>query len=129
MVLHGNGNCSLAALIQIKPDLPSHGHQTRIPASKKTALSQGELALSLLAALLVYIVVGLLAGVLAHLVMKGSALGLLCDVMAGCAGGLLGGMAMHFMGPDDQTAFMSIAAATVGGCVLIMIAGPLRARF
>ena len=84
--------------------------------------------MSMLASLLLYIVIGLLAGLLAHLVMKASALGLLCDVVAGCAGGLLGGLAMLILGPSDQSVFIPMAAAAVGGTVLIMFAGPLKNR-
>jgi uncharacterized membrane protein YeaQ/YmgE (transglycosylase-associated protein family) len=78
--------------------------------------------------LLAYVVIGLLAGLLAHLVMKGSALGLLCDVASGCVGGTVGGLLMSLFGPTGQSPFLSLAAAAVGGCIVIMIAGPLKSR-
>ena len=78
--------------------------------------------------LLAYVVIGLLAGLLAHLIMKGSALGLLCDIVSGCVGGLVGGLLMSLFGPAAQSPFPSLAAAAVGGCVVIMIVGPLKSR-
>ena len=78
--------------------------------------------------LIVFSVIGLLSGLLAGLIMRGSGLGLACDVVAGIAGATLGGILMAFFGAADQPEFYLYAGAAVGATIVIMLAGPIKRR-
>ncbi|GBE07182.1 hypothetical protein BMS3Bbin11_01784 [bacterium BMS3Bbin11] len=78
--------------------------------------------------LLVFLVIGLIAGLLAGLIMRGSGLGLACDLVAGLVGSVLGGIFMMTFGGAGQSDFKSYAAAAVGATVIIMVAGPVKRR-
>lgn len=78
--------------------------------------------------LIVFIIIGLASGLLAGLVLRGSGLGLTCDVVAGVIGGVLGGGLMVFFGNPLQPDSYAYAASAVGATILIMLAGPLKRR-
>ena len=78
--------------------------------------------------LIIFLAIGLLSGLLAGLILKGSGLGLLCDIAAGLAGGMIGGILMVVFGDPGQPQFYSYAAAAVGATIVIMLAGPVKRR-
>ncbi len=76
--------------------------------------------------LIVFLVIGLGSGLLAGLILRGTGLGLACDVGAGIVGGAVGGILMAYLGDPSQSVFMMYAAAAVGATVVIMMAGPIK---
>ena len=80
--------------------------------------------------LLTWIVVGAIAGWLASLVMKGSGLGLIGNIVIGVIGALVGGyLAATFFNMSDAISgfnFTSIVVAFLGAVIVLFIVGLFR---
>jgi uncharacterized membrane protein YeaQ/YmgE (transglycosylase-associated protein family) len=80
--------------------------------------------------LLTWIVVGAIAGWLASLVMKGSGLGLIGNIVVGVIGALVGGyLAGTFFNMSDAISgfnFTSIVVAFLGAVIVLFIVGLFR---
>lgn len=76
-----------------------------------------------LTAILVWIVVGGVAGLLASLLVRGTGLGLVGDILVGIVGAFLGGFIFGLMGQAGVTGFnlYSLVVAFVGAVVLLVI--------
>jgi uncharacterized membrane protein YeaQ/YmgE (transglycosylase-associated protein family) len=73
---------------------------------------------------LVWIIVGGVAGLLASLLVRGTGLGLIGDILVGIVGGLLGGFIFNLLGLAGVTGFnvYSLVVAFVGAVVLLLVA-------
>lgn len=69
-----------------------------------------------------WIVVGLLAGWLAGLISRGSGFGCIANLLIGLVGSILGGWIFSKLGIGGGGFIYSLAAATVGAVVLVLIA-------
>lgn len=69
-----------------------------------------------------WIVIGLIAGWLAGKISRGAGFGCLTDIILGMVGSLLGGWIFTKMGLFGGGFLYSLAAATVGAVILVMIA-------
>jgi len=79
--------------------------------------------------ILIWLVVGLVAGVLASLIVRGSGLGIVGDILLGIAGAFVGGWAFHALGwhaPFTGIASV-IAVAFVGAVILLALVHLIRA--
>ena len=72
-------------------------------------------------AFLAWIVIGLLAGWLAGLISRGGGFGCLGDILIGLIGSVLGGWIFLKLGIGGGGFVYSLAAATVGAVVLVVI--------
>jgi uncharacterized membrane protein YeaQ/YmgE (transglycosylase-associated protein family) len=72
-------------------------------------------------AFLAWIVIGLLAGWLAGLISRGGGFGCLGDILIGLIGSVLGGWIFLKLGIGGGGFVFSLAAATVGAVVLVVI--------
>lgn len=72
---------------------------------------------------IVWVVVGGLAGLLASLIIRGTGLGLLGDILIGIAGAILGGFLFEQFGHPGVTGFnlYSLLVAFVGAAILLLI--------
>src|ERR1041385_3562538 len=78
----------------------------RDPSASADSVACGRLLAPVLAAresmttntILIWLVVGLVAGVLASLIVRGSGLGIVGDILLGIAGAFVGGWAFHALG-------------------------------
>lgn len=77
----------------------------------------------MLAAIITWIVVGLIAGWLASLVVRGTGLGIVGDIVVGIIGGIIGGIILSLIGGSGVTGFniWSIVVAFIGAVVLLLI--------
>lgn len=77
----------------------------------------------MLGALLTWIIVGGIAGWLASLVVRGTGLGILGDIIVGIIGGFIGGLLLSLIGGAGFTGFnlWSLIVAFIGGVVLLLI--------
>lgn len=77
-----------------------------------------------LTTILVWIIVGGVAGLLASLLVRGTGLGLVGDIVVGIVGGFLGGFIFNLLGLAGVTGFnlYSVVVAFVGAVVLLVIA-------
>lgn len=77
----------------------------------------------MLAAIITWIVVGLIAGWLASLVVRGTGLGIVGDIIVGIIGGVIGGIILSLIGGAGVTGFniWSIIVAFVGAVILLLI--------
>ena len=77
----------------------------------------------MLGAIIVWIVVGAIAGWLASLVVQGTGLGLLGDIIVGIIGGFLGGLILSLLLPGSYGVsgfnLGSIVVAFIGAAVLL----------
>jgi uncharacterized membrane protein YeaQ/YmgE (transglycosylase-associated protein family) len=76
-----------------------------------------------LSVILVWIVVGGVAGLLASLLVRGTGLGLVGDILAGIVGAFLGGLLFNALGHAGITGFnlYSLVVAFIGAVVLLVI--------
>ena len=74
--------------------------------------------------ILVWIIVGGVAGLLASLLVRGTGLGLIGDILVGIVGGFLGGFIFNLLGYAGVTGFnlYSVVVAFVGAVVLLLVA-------
>jgi uncharacterized membrane protein YeaQ/YmgE (transglycosylase-associated protein family) len=88
--------------------------------------------MSLITALIFWIVVGLIAGFLASVVMRGGGYGVVGDIVVGIVGALIGGFIMNAFGLNGGGLIYSIIVAFIGACILIfllrLISGGTRRR-
>jgi len=77
----------------------------------------------MLGALLTWIIVGGVAGWLASLVVRGTGLGLVGDIVVGIIGGFIGGLLLSLIGGAGFTGFnlWSLIVAFIGAVVLLLI--------
>ena len=77
----------------------------------------------MLGAIITWIVVGLIAGWLASLVVRGSGLGIVGDIIVGIIGGVIGGIILSLIGGSGVTGFniWSVVVAFVGAVILLLI--------
>ena len=77
-----------------------------------------------LTTILVWIIIGGVAGLLASLLVRGTGLGLVGDIVVGIVGGFLGGFIFNLLGLAGVTGFnlYSVVVAFVGAVVLLVIA-------
>jgi uncharacterized membrane protein YeaQ/YmgE (transglycosylase-associated protein family) len=78
--------------------------------------------ISINSSLLAWIIIGLLAGWLAGLLSRGSGFGCLGDIAIGLIGSVLGGWIFSKLGILGGGAVYSLAAATVGAVLLVVVA-------
>jgi uncharacterized membrane protein YeaQ/YmgE (transglycosylase-associated protein family) len=73
--------------------------------------------------ILVWIIVGGVAGLLASLLVRGTGLGLIGDILVGIVGGFLGGFIFNLFGQAGVTGFnvYSLVVAFVGAVVVLVI--------
>ncbi len=73
--------------------------------------------------IVVWVVIGGLAGLLASLVIRGTGLGLLGDILIGIVGAILGGFLFQQFGHPGVTGFnlYSLLVAFVGAVILLLI--------
>ncbi len=76
---------------------------------------------SLVWAWIVWIVVGGIAGWLASLLVEGTGLGLLWDVVVGIVGGLIGGLILGAFGLGGAGIVWTFVTAFVGAVILLFI--------
>jgi uncharacterized membrane protein YeaQ/YmgE (transglycosylase-associated protein family) len=81
--------------------------------------------------LIAWLVVGLIAGWLAGMVMKGSAYGIVVDMIIGLVGAVLGGFLFGLLMTDEVGFLGSVVVAFLGACILIVVTrfmapGPTR---
>lgn len=78
--------------------------------------------------ILTWLIVGLIAGVLASLVMGGSGLGLIGDIIVGIAGAFVGEWILHQLGASVPVHGLAgvIIVAFIGAIVLVFILRVLR---
>lgn len=76
-----------------------------------------------LTAILVWIIVGGVAGLLASLLVRGTGLGLVGDIVVGIVGAFLGGFIYSLFGHAGVTGFnlYSLVVAFIGAVVLLLI--------
>jgi uncharacterized membrane protein YeaQ/YmgE (transglycosylase-associated protein family) len=79
--------------------------------------------ISVSSSLLGWILIGLLAGWIAGEVSRGSGFGCLGNIIIGLVGSILGGWIFLKLGIGGGGFVYSLAAATVGAVVLVLIAG------
>ena len=88
--------------------------------------------MSLITALIFWIVVGLIAGFLASVVMRGGGYGVVGDIVVGIVGALIGGFIMNAFNLGGSGLIYSIIVAFIGACILIfllrLISGGTRRR-
>ncbi len=88
--------------------------------------------MSLITALIFWIVVGLIAGFLASVVMRGGGYGVVGDIVVGIVGALIGGFIMNAFNLGGSGLLWSIFVAFVGACILIfllrLVSGGTRRR-
>jgi uncharacterized membrane protein YeaQ/YmgE (transglycosylase-associated protein family) len=79
--------------------------------------------MQMLGAIITWVVVGLIAGWLASLVVRGSGMGFVGDIIVGIIGGVIGGIILSLLGGSGVTGFniWSIIVAFVGAVVLLLI--------
>jgi uncharacterized membrane protein YeaQ/YmgE (transglycosylase-associated protein family) len=86
----------------------------------------------MLTAIIVWIVVGAIAGWLASLVVQGTGLGLLGDIIVGIIGGFLGGLILSLLLPGSYGVsgfnLGSIVVAFIGAVVLLLIVKAFSGR-
>jgi uncharacterized membrane protein YeaQ/YmgE (transglycosylase-associated protein family) len=86
----------------------------------------------MLGAIIAWIVVGAIAGWLASLVVHGTGLGLLGDIIVGIIGGFLGGLILSLLLPGSfgVTGFNlgSILVAFIGAVILLLIVKAFSGR-
>ena len=89
----------------------------------------------MLGTIIAWIVVGAIAGWLASLVVEGTGLGLLGDIIVGIIGGIIGGIIVSLFGGSGVTGIniWSIIVAFIGAVILLLIVkafngGRTRAR-
>jgi uncharacterized membrane protein YeaQ/YmgE (transglycosylase-associated protein family) len=86
----------------------------------------------MLGAIIVWIVVGAIAGWLASLVVHGTGLGLLGDIIVGIIGGFLGGLILSLLLPGSYGVsgfnLGSIVVAFIGAVVLLLIVKAFSGR-
>jgi uncharacterized membrane protein YeaQ/YmgE (transglycosylase-associated protein family) len=77
-----------------------------------------------LTTILVWIIVGGVAGLLASLLVRGTGLGLIGDIVVGIVGAFLGGFIFNLLGYAGVTGFnlYSVVVAFVGAVVLLLVA-------
>ncbi|MBF6591305.1 MAG: GlsB/YeaQ/YmgE family stress response membrane protein [Ktedonobacterales bacterium] len=73
--------------------------------------------------IIAWIIIGGIAGWLASLVVRGTGLGLLGDIIVGIVGGFLGGLILSALGGTGVNGFTiwSVVVAFVGAVVLLLI--------
>jgi uncharacterized membrane protein YeaQ/YmgE (transglycosylase-associated protein family) len=74
--------------------------------------------------ILAWLVIGLIAGVLASLVVRGSGLGFLRDVIVGLIGAVIGGLVLHAVTHGAHTSvkiWKEIVVAFVGAVILLFV--------
>lgn len=77
---------------------------------------------SIVWAWIVWIVIGGLAGWLASLLVRGSGLGLLWDIVVGIIGGFIGGIILGALGASGNgSIFWTFVTALVGAVILLLI--------
>jgi uncharacterized membrane protein YeaQ/YmgE (transglycosylase-associated protein family) len=86
----------------------------------------------MLGAIIVWIVVGAIAGWLASLVVHGTGLGLLGDIIVGIIGGFLGGLILSLLLPGSYGVsgfnLGSIVVAFIGAVILLLIVKAFSGR-
>ena len=75
----------------------------------------------MLGAIITWIVIGAIAGWLASLVVRGTGLGLVGDIIVGIIGALIGGFLFSLFGLGGGGFLWSFLVAFVGACILIFI--------
>lgn len=77
----------------------------------------------MLGSIIAWIVVGAIAGWLASLVVRGTGLGLVGDIIVGIIGGIIGGIIVSALGGNGVTGIniWSIIVAFIGAVVLLLI--------
>jgi uncharacterized membrane protein YeaQ/YmgE (transglycosylase-associated protein family) len=77
----------------------------------------------MLGAIITWIVIGAIAGWLASLVVRGTGLGLVGDIIVGIIGGIIGGIIVSVLGGNGVTGIniWSIIVAFIGAVVLLLI--------
>jgi uncharacterized membrane protein YeaQ/YmgE (transglycosylase-associated protein family) len=79
--------------------------------------------------LLIFLVVGVLAGWLAGIVVKGSGLGLVGDLIAGVIGSFIGGWLFGFLHIVPGAGLIGeVIGATVGAIILLVVLRLVRRR-
>ena len=80
--------------------------------------------------ILAWIVLGAIAGWLASVIVRGSGLGLLGDIVVGIVGALLGGFLVSIVGGSGVTGFnlWSFVVAVLGAIVLLLVARVFTGR-
>lgn len=76
--------------------------------------------------LLIFLAIGAVAGWLAGTLMKGGGFGLLGNIVIGVIGAFLGGFVFSFLGISAGGLIGSIATATAGAALLLLIIGILK---
>jgi len=77
---------------------------------------------------LMWVFIGLVAGWLAGKIGRGRGFGCLVDIILGMVGAVLGGWIFSKLGIQGSGLLFSIAAATVGAVVLVLIARVFSSR-
>lgn len=73
--------------------------------------------------IILWIILGGIAGWLASLIVRGTGLGILGDIVVGIIGGFLGGLIVGLFGGSGVTGFniWSLVVAVIGAVVLLLI--------
>jgi uncharacterized membrane protein YeaQ/YmgE (transglycosylase-associated protein family) len=77
---------------------------------------------------LMWVFIGLVAGWLAGKIGRGRGFGCLVDIILGMVGAVLGGWIFSKLGIQGSGLLFSIAAATVGAVVLVLVARVFSSR-
>ena len=79
-------------------------------------------------AILAWIIIGGLAGLVASLLVQGSGMGLLLDIVVGIVGAFIGGLIFSAFGGPGFTGFnlWSFVVALVGAIILLLIVRAVR---
>lgn len=79
-------------------------------------------------AILAWIIIGGLAGLVASLLVQGSGMGLLLDIVVGIVGAFIGGLIVSLFGGTGFTGFnlWSFIVALIGAVILLLIVRAVR---
>lgn len=82
----------------------------------------------MLGAVIAWIIVGAIGGWLASLVVRGSGLGLIGDIVVGIIGGIVGGLIVSAFGGSGVTGLniWSIVVAFIGAVILLLLVRAFR---
>lgn len=76
--------------------------------------------------LVIFIVIGAVAGWLAGVIMKGSGMGLVPNIIVGWVGSFIGAAVFHFLGFSSSGIIGAIITATVGASLLLLLISVIK---
>jgi uncharacterized membrane protein YeaQ/YmgE (transglycosylase-associated protein family) len=78
-------------------------------------------------AIIIWLVIGAIAGWLASIIVKGSGLGLIRDIVVGLIGAVIGGYLLSALGIEiGEGYFGAVVAAVIGAVILLVIVRLVR---